>query len=536
MSKLTDNLSYMASKVLSNAPSDAGLLTAAAARIDQLERDTNNEVLDRQRDEIERLRAALSVAHTRLVDNSDIVSAIALAAGLEGTAGVNSIIGTVALATRHNAEALARQEELAVANATCRKAEKENGRLNQELSKAHDECENTRGQLLHRTALLHEIADKLGAGSRNMLPAKDWYLDRISGGNYSQLKKDYDYVVNACAGLENGKNQAEKMLLEIADKFNGIHSTCVNPTIPRLEWFMDKIDDIKHAAETSILASSAQHRAYLNNIGDAVGKPVMSYKDLTEHIRILDIKGLQRSQEKLTAVAVQLQNWEVNLGCHVMDDRKDPNWAKMVNVLLSVAARQLRDAEAKGETNATTLLQLAQVLGICTEPGWHTKMVEKATSLMSDDNTTCMAHYRHLRESTEQYERCKNRITAANVRWGIEAADPPDYVGQLDYLIDEIGVARIKASRLNDDLVRSQRETKVGQEALVVHASAIKNLQAIIAESTTRAAAVQIDLNKYTAFADLVAQHFTDHPDCGPIQVSEVFGTFVPRLVVDQVS
>jgi len=33
-----------------------------------------------------------------------------------------------------------------------------------------------------------------------------------------------------------------------------------------------------------------------------------------------------------------------------------------------------------------------------------------------------------------------------------------------------------------------------------------------------------------------LAQHFTDHPDCGPIQVSEVFGTFVPRLVVDQVS
>jgi chromosome segregation ATPase len=282
MSELVDNLK----KIVTTFKADSELIQKAADRLAALETNPGcsfelQSENDDLRSEISKLRQAESqlrlviqlnqdrvrALETEVTHRTEVINEIAKAAECEPDFS-DILIARVA-AQNQQSNAMTRICEGHIA--TARKAENTVARLNQNLSQVQNERDDLRGQITHRCALLHDIADALGAGSRNAVPAKDWYMEKIE----------------------------------------------------------ERI-------------ASRSYRSYLEIIGAAVDKKGLSYKDLAEYFRGLDIEGLKKLPGKLA------------------------------------------DAERAAEARQITLHQLANALGINPmDDGWCTKMIDKAGNLVS---------------------------------------------------------------------------------------------------------------------------------------------------------
>lgn len=442
MSELTIKLRDMMTTLERPDGGAASLLLQAATRIEELEASPANKLqsLGLNQDyeargiEIMTLRRELSLERDKVIaarkaedEANKIIEDIAKAAECENFADV--ILARVA-AQNQQSNAMTRICEGHIAN--CRKAENANARLNQNLSMAQNERDeargkledargklvDARGQLQHRSALLHDIADKLGAGSRNAIPARDWYLGEITKlqplpptlkgelaalarrheGHLGLKEDENSHIVNrlnTVLEVYSGINVAHRKyrafadtvsmcfrykpasIEELGDMFRGLD-------IAMLRAKAADYDKVKADAITRIreLETSLHGHACAHNDLVAINQELRDEREThrnTIAARNELIESLRLSELKLSNVANQIYNWQQKNETFVMDDPRDPDWAKQLNAIMCLMLRKENDAKAACEAGKVTLRQLASALGVDpSEGGWHTKMLDKA--------------------------------------------------------------------------------------------------------------------------------------------------------------
>lgn len=271
MSDLSDKLTRMADRNLREAPTDAELMKQAAKRIEELEScqgriDIHNLEVENKRlnsrledcwreqrkhaDEMDRIREDLRIEKDKLESAEKVIEDIAKAAECDNFADI-IIARVTSLAQQTNAMTRICEEHVIKtrkAEAAANLVSKELSKVQSELQQAWNERDDIKGPFSHRTALLHSIADELGADSRNSVPDRDWYIEKIQKLKSDPLKS---YVRD----LEQIRDKFERCKNRIAAASTRWGIRVVDPTDypQQLEYIISEIETWRNKA------TNAQH-------------------------------------------------------------------------------------------------------------------------------------------------------------------------------------------------------------------------------------------------------------------------------------
>jgi len=333
----------------------------------------------------------------------------------------------------------------------------ENDQLKYSLSIQSDSPSSYKNQLEYANNLIDRIAEAAGVESGSPSDAiiarvqsfkqqtdairvvceKHIAIGHAAEAKAARYSEESSQLLQATAYSGSMYIESRDKLREIATAFGA----GANVKMPSIDWFLCKIRAMQPTKQDTWDRQKTK----------ALEALLKEFKLWPTYSNVEGLGLLHKRVHELKEYAANMDSTVEKLDCCIVDKN-----AQIEKLTQSVASLQ-----AERNSSNATLLQVAAALQVndsCAD--WHTRLLYVASSLMSSPAVDLRLHIRDLEECRKQFDMCKNRIAAANARWNVRVVDPTNYVMQLEFLLEEIGVYSHKAANAQKVADQASADTK----------------------------------------------------------------------------